>query len=97
MDKKTLKAISEIADELKKDMLKLFPDCSSTIMITVWEDGDYSVHCRYGDGEVIHILHFQKSVAKVEYIVEPFLSNAVKTDKFGNKYYIPDELIRYLI
>ena len=32
----------------------------------------------------------------LEYMEEEIISNAVKEDAYGNTFYIPDELIKYL-
>ena len=88
--------IFDICKKLKKQMGELNPTHQSTTIIRMWEDDDFDVECRCGVGENVHILRYQMSKNKIEYILDKFLSNAVKVDEYGNKYYVPNELIKYM-
>ena len=88
--------IIEVANHLKKQMLEKFPGKPSTLIIKIWEDDDFMIDCKFGDGEKIHKLQYHKFRGTTEYMEEECLSNAIKEDAFGNTFYIPEELITYL-
>ena len=88
--------IIETANSLKKQMMEKFPGKPSTIVIKIWEDDDFMVDCKFGDGEKIYKLQYHKFRNTIEYMEEEIISNAVKEDAYGNTFYIPDELIKYL-
>lgn len=89
----------EYIEKCKKEMFKHFDtDIYYTVKILIWNDGDFKVVITHGDKNAdSHIFSIHKSVSEdVSYVTTPFLSNAVKEDKYGNLYYVPNELIRYL-
>lgn len=92
-----MKEISDKIVILKNLMNEKFPGCFNTIMINIWDDGDYRVICRYGtNDELIHNFVYHKFTDTTEYIQDVFLANAIKSDKLGNQFYIPNELIPFL-
>ena len=93
--------MKEIEDKIKlvvKELLEKFPNVSYTIKILLWNDNDYMVTATHGDSNnnIIHSFEYYSQKLYVEYVSCPFLEKAIKEDKFGNKYYIPDELIMHL-
>jgi len=87
---------SDKIEVVRKTMFEMFPNCHHTIIINLWDDGDYTVTAQHGDNEKIHRFCYYTQDPVVRYTSEPFLTKAIKMDKYGNTYYVPDELIPIL-
>ena len=91
--------MQEIFEQIKLVSAKMeekFPGMPYTVMIHIWQDFDYAVTCRHGDGTNIYNFRYQKSKDTITYKEEPCLSNAIKLDELGNEYYIPPHLIHLI-
>jgi hypothetical protein len=93
MNERVLEHYKLVEDDFKKR----FPDASYTMMLNIWDDGDFKIVAQHGDSQdTIHIVEYYSGEGSIIYYTEKMQSNAIKVDKFGYKYYIPNELIKYL-
>ena len=85
-------------EKVKLKFVDAFPDKPFTVMVLIWDDGDFKITCQYGDKQFIHKMIYHDSLHDdgITYEKEEYASDAVKIDKDGNRFYIPDELIPYL-
>ena len=81
--------IQQKSREVKALMLEKFPNTSNTIMIYIWDDGDFKVECRYGSGEgKIYTISYHKFSNQFDNMEEYIPYDAMKIDEFGNKIYV---------
>ena len=88
--------IEKISNYLRKKTKEKYPKYGNTIIISLWEDGDYQVECRCGIGDKIYSIRYHKFSNRIFSSFENMVTNAVKHDEYGNLYYIPTELIEYI-
>lgn len=91
-----MKDIEEKIEMVRKALFEKFPNAPHTIIMHLWDDGDYQVTARYGDEESIHNFSYYTQDDFITYEKDKFLSSAIKEDKYGNQYYVPEELIGLL-
>ena len=81
---------------VEEDFKKRFPNLPYTMMLNIWDDGDFKIEGRHGDNDTLHIVEYYSGRDSIIYYTEKIQSNSIKIDKFGYKYYIPNELIKHL-
>ena len=82
---------------VEEDFKKRFPNSPYTMMLNIWDDGDFRIVAQYGDNQdILHIVEYDTNRDSIIYYTEIIKTSSIKIDKFGNKYYVPNELIKHL-
>lgn len=82
---------------VEQDFKKRFPNLPYTMMLNIWDDGDFKIVAQHGDNKnILHIVEYYSGRSSIIYYTEIIKTNSIKIDKFGYKYYIPNELIKHL-
>ena len=83
---------------VEEDFKERFPDVSYTMIVTVWDDGDFTVVAQHGDyNNVMHYVEFYSGRGTIEYTTHNDVGvGAIRRSRDGKDYYVPNELIKYL-
>lgn len=93
MNKKVLEQYKLVEEAFKKR----FPNLPHTMMLNIWDDGDFKIVAQYGDNQgILHIVEYYTGEGSISYYTEIIKTDSIKIDKFGYKYYVPNELIKHL-
>jgi hypothetical protein len=87
METKDFNDIQSKIDIVREDMLKRFPGCSYTIVVTMWDDETFKVCCRHGNHDINKLCLSTYYDGKLTYEEDNLPIGWMYMDSEGNEYF----------